>query len=284
MCMQKENGHLKHPSSCPPQVCIFHSKKRERVRADKKTCVGNWKPWEQHVCIVLLASAAEIPQSPRWPFAACSTFVVPLNAELTWFRSMHALATWGGAAAARVLPGYRLLAGEVPAFMNDLLTFASMVLSRLGGFRWVSVARPGSLCPPVADRGCSRRLYPRASVPSRAGVGSDFAFCLKQFCGDCIRYLGLLLGVSASVSPHRLTIASDCRCGFELCQLEQPRENECMIHFLDMTYAQILMKGTPLPVLLSLSLAGKIIHSSGSFHGESWSTHSLLMIRVSTPK
>lgn len=130
-----------------------------------------------------------------------------VNGEFAWFRPTHVSTSWEAAAAARVLPGHCLL-GEVQAFMNELLTFANMILPRLGCFRWVSVARPGSLCPPVADGGCSRRLYPCASVPSRAGVGSDFALCSKQLCGGCIWYLGLLLGVSANISTHHLTIAS----------------------------------------------------------------------------
>lgn len=51
-----------------------------------------------------------------------------------------------------------------------------------------------------------------------------------------------------------------------------------------MKYAQILIESAPLPVLLSLSPAGKIIHSNGYFHVESWSVHSLHKIHAALPE
>lgn len=92
------------------------------------------------------------------------------------------------------LPGCSLVAGEM---LLDGKPFSPSPLVILPGFvcfHWACAARPGSLCPPVADRGCSGRctlwVHPATSCPRT----SPFAHSISFVAVTCI--WGLLPRVS----------------------------------------------------------------------------------------
>lgn len=91
------------------------------------------------------------------------------------------------------LPGCLLMAGEMLLYGKP---FSPSPLVWSVCFHWACAARPGSLCPPVADRGCSRRLrcilwvHPSISCPHTSPFAQSVSF-VAVICT-----LGLLLRVS----------------------------------------------------------------------------------------
>lgn len=87
------------------------------------------------------------------------------------------------------LPGCSLVAGEMLLYGKPFSPSPHVILPGFVCFLWACAARPGSLCPPVADRGCSGRVHP-VGAPSHQ-LPSHLALRSQHLLRGCDLHLGL---------------------------------------------------------------------------------------------